>query len=225
VAQIIRQRGTGPGRHHVGTPGDIISECLGDFIGIRSNPDVPLHASELERTEANFAVLSQFFLDPSFVRIAAASTIKASRPTAMHPAVPVMGMIEQHINAVASCIPCDGVAIIVESSQRADPVLRQHFGELRPQGITRSWPVDYRLMPKSSREPGLEIADFVVSAAGSQTKRIAEGKAGLAPDFRDVFGRLPPEGCLFSFVEGVDDDRNNTGLTSVRGIRLGSERT
>jgi hypothetical protein len=25
-----------PGRHHVGTPGDIISECPGDFIGIRS---------------------------------------------------------------------------------------------------------------------------------------------------------------------------------------------
>jgi hypothetical protein len=24
-----------PGRHHVGTPGDIISECPGDFIGIR----------------------------------------------------------------------------------------------------------------------------------------------------------------------------------------------
>jgi hypothetical protein len=129
-------------------------------------------------------------------------------------------MIEQHIDTVASCIPCDGVAIIVESSRRADPVLRQYFGELRPQGITRSWPVDYRLMPKSSGEPGLEIADFIVSAAGSQTKRIAEGKAGLAPDFSDVFGRLPPEGCLFSFVEGVDDDRNNTGLTNVRGIRL-----
>src|SRR5262249_43834448 len=25
-----------PGRHHVGTPGDIISECLGDFVGIRN---------------------------------------------------------------------------------------------------------------------------------------------------------------------------------------------
>jgi hypothetical protein len=36
VAQIIRQRGSGPGRHHVGTPGDFISECLGDFIGIRT---------------------------------------------------------------------------------------------------------------------------------------------------------------------------------------------
>jgi putative tryptophan/tyrosine transport system substrate-binding protein len=25
-----------PGRHHVGTPGDIISECPSDFVGIRS---------------------------------------------------------------------------------------------------------------------------------------------------------------------------------------------
>src|SRR5947209_12775767 len=25
-----------PGRHHVGTPGDIISECPGDFVGIRT---------------------------------------------------------------------------------------------------------------------------------------------------------------------------------------------
>jgi hypothetical protein len=25
-----------PGRHHVGIPSDIISECLGDFIEIRS---------------------------------------------------------------------------------------------------------------------------------------------------------------------------------------------
>jgi hypothetical protein len=26
-----------PGRHHVGTPGDIISECPGDFVGIRND--------------------------------------------------------------------------------------------------------------------------------------------------------------------------------------------
>jgi hypothetical protein len=36
MQKIIRQRGTGPGRHHVGTPGDIISECPGDFVGIRN---------------------------------------------------------------------------------------------------------------------------------------------------------------------------------------------
>ena len=32
----IRQSGSDPGRHHVGIPGDIISECLGDFVGIRN---------------------------------------------------------------------------------------------------------------------------------------------------------------------------------------------
>jgi hypothetical protein len=35
MQKIAGQRGTGPGRHHVGTPGDIISECPGDFVGIR----------------------------------------------------------------------------------------------------------------------------------------------------------------------------------------------
>jgi hypothetical protein len=33
-----------PGRHHVGTPGDIISECPGDFVGIRS-PSTPQSSS------------------------------------------------------------------------------------------------------------------------------------------------------------------------------------
>src|SRR5207237_7538217 len=40
-----------PGRHHVGTPGDIISECPGDFVGIRSDRvglvcDDKLHLTE-----------------------------------------------------------------------------------------------------------------------------------------------------------------------------------
>jgi hypothetical protein len=36
MQKVISQRGTEPGRHHVGTPGDIISECLGGFVGIRT---------------------------------------------------------------------------------------------------------------------------------------------------------------------------------------------
>jgi hypothetical protein len=36
MPKIIRQRGSAPGRHHVGIPGDIISERPGDFVGIRN---------------------------------------------------------------------------------------------------------------------------------------------------------------------------------------------
>jgi hypothetical protein len=38
MRKIPRQRGTRPGRHHVGIPGDIISECPGDFVGIHQPP-------------------------------------------------------------------------------------------------------------------------------------------------------------------------------------------
>ena len=38
MQEITRQRGSRPGRHHVGTPGAIISECPGDIVGIRILP-------------------------------------------------------------------------------------------------------------------------------------------------------------------------------------------
>src|SRR4051812_26649725 len=48
------------------------------WAGVRSaingRPDAPLHASEMERKAEHFAVLSNFFLDPSFARIAATTT-------------------------------------------------------------------------------------------------------------------------------------------------------
>ena len=136
----------------------------------------------------------------------------------MHPAAPVMGTLEEHIDAIASLTPCSGVAIIVESSQRAGPILKQHFGELRSEGLERVRPVEYCLMPKSSAEPGLEIADFIISAAKSQTVRLTEGKAGFAPDFEHVFGRLPAIGCRFSYIAGVSSEENER--IRIKGVRL-----
>src|SRR3984957_1948607 len=47
---------------------------------INDDADAPLHGSEMERSADNFAVLSEFFLDPSFVRIAATTTKTVSLP-------------------------------------------------------------------------------------------------------------------------------------------------
>jgi hypothetical protein len=82
---------------------------------------------------------------------------------------------------------------------------------------------EYRLMPKSSAEPGLEVADFIISAAGSQVRRIVAGRDGLAPDFSDVFDRLTPEGCLSDCVMEVDASPE-TGGTQIQGIRLARRR-
>lgn len=43
---------------------------------INGEPDTPLHASVMEQKPENFAALSEFFLDPSFLRIAVTTTKK-----------------------------------------------------------------------------------------------------------------------------------------------------
>ena len=66
----------------------------------------------------------------------------------------------------------------------------------------------------------LEIADFIINAAGSQTRRHLGGKRGVSPDFQDVFGRLPLEGCRFSIVTAVDDGYED-GRIRVQSVRFG----
>ena len=73
-------------------------------------------------------------------------------------------------------------------------------------------------MPKSAREPGLEVADFVISAAGSEVQRRLRGKAGHAPDFSDVFCRLPAEGARYRETERVTVHPD--GYVSIDGVRL-----
>jgi len=183
---------------------------------INGSPDAPLHATDMDRNPANYCVLSEFFLDRSFVRFAVVALESAILPAEMDPATPVTGVLQEDIASLASRIPCAAVTIIVESSQRADPILKRCFGELRPDVIDLSKAVNHCLMPKSGAEPGLEIADFVINAAGSQVQRFLRGRQGLAPDFRGVFCRLPEKGCLFSIIGAVTDDSENQLVQVLR---------
>lgn len=74
-------------------------------------------------------------------------------------------------------------------------------------------------MPKSSNEQGLEVADFIVSAASSEVQRRMRGTPGHAPDFNDVFCRLATEGCRYREIARATD--HGDGLVSVDGVRLG----
>lgn len=183
---------------------------------INGSPHAPLHASNMIWDPANYIVLSEFFLDRSFVRFAVVALKSAILPAEMHPAAPVMGALQEDIVGLASRIPCAAVTIVVESSQRADPILKRCFGELKPDAIELTIPVSHCLMPKSSAEPGVEIADFIINAAGSQIRKHLRGQQGPAPDFSDVFCRLPVEGCLFSIIGAVADDPENQLVQVLR---------
>lgn len=185
---------------------------------INNDPELPLHASKLKREADNFAVLSKFFLDPSFVRIAVTTTKAIRLPPGMDPCVPVMGQIQNEIAFVAAVVPCKKVWIIVESSERADTIVQACFSQLTPINGVSPLPVVKSLMPKSSNEPGLEVADFIVSAASSEVQRRLRGQQGHAPDFNDVFCRLPIVGCRYREVSHVAVDEN--GFVSVTGVAL-----
>ena len=185
---------------------------------INGSPDAPLHAADMPRSAEAYAALSQFFLDPSFFRLAVVLKKGIMIPEGMHSMVPVMGALQEDVAILASYVSCSSVSLIVESSDRADPLLKTKFGELKPESYDVAIPVRHYIMPKRSREPGLEIADFVISAAGSQIQRHIRGNQGLSPDFRDVFCRLPAAGCLFSVIAGV---ANEPGSDMVQILRFG----
>lgn len=116
-----------------------------------------------------------------------------------------MGGLHEHVVGVAELIPCKAIAIVVESSQRADPMLKQHFGKLQLENRELILPVEHWLMPKRAAEPGARNCGFIINAAGSLTRRYLKGQPGVSSDFQDVFGGLPLEGCRFSIITEADD--------------------
>jgi hypothetical protein len=197
---------------------------------INGDPEAPLHASDITANPKpeSFAVLRTFFEDGSFARIAVTTTKEVELPVEMHPCAAVIGQLWKEIDTVASVLPCKRIWFILESSDRADPVVTGSFGQLTSLNSAAAVPawwvapqaihVEPCLMPKSAKEPGLEVADFVVSAAGSEIQRRLRGKTGHAPDFNDVFGRLPAEGARYREITRVTV--NADGRVSVEGLRL-----
>jgi hypothetical protein len=129
-----------------------------------------------------------------------------------------MGQLQKDIVFVAAALPCKRVWIIIESSERADAIVQACFSQLTPIDGVSPPPVVKSLMPKSSNEPGLEVADFIVSATSSEVQRRLRGQQGHSPDFNDVFCRLPVVGCRYRELSHVAVDEN--GLVSVTGVAL-----
>jgi hypothetical protein len=129
-----------------------------------------------------------------------------------------MSQLQKEIALVAAMLSCKNVRIIVESSQRADAIVQACFSQLTPIDGASPLPVVKSFMPKRSNEPGLEVADFIVSAAGSQVQRRLRGQNGQALDFNDVFCRLPAFGCRYRQISHVATDVN--GFASVTWVTL-----
>lgn len=153
--------------------------------------NIPLHASSLGAIgEGAKQALAQFFRDEQFSRIAVTVTSKTNLAGFEAYQVVALALLNRLRDAARYWSELDGIAFILEQSQRGDRLARRYLATWRywreSNGEKVYLPVTRHFMPKKAVEPGLEIADFVANTVGAQAHSYAKGNRRIRKDFRSV---------------------------------------
>ena len=164
--------------------------------------DRPLHASDLRNpTSEQLEGLSTYFRTQGFGRFAVVMTNKTTLPPGTKPIELMPDLLRKRYERLTLRLAPkpEEVAFIHEASDRGDPLLEKYFGTTEVTVDGQQIPVHQLLMRKG--DEALEVADFIVHAAGRQARRWHEtghetGKP-IRKDFAAVFHSNPE---LTSFI-------------------------
>jgi hypothetical protein len=136
--------------------------------------DIPLHANELRNPTAEQLALSKFFREQQFARLAVTMSKSAVLQTGKTPLEIITGsMMNRYTDLLRRVSPePNEVAFLHEASNRLDDAIEQHFGGTVAQINGKMIPVHKGLIEKSHGLPELEVADFIVHAAGRRAVQI-----------------------------------------------------
>lgn len=156
--------------------------------------DVPLHAADIRgATTEQLTAISKFFKSGRFVRFAAVMHRKTQLPAGVDPyQILAPSLLQQYEKIAKRLVPAPvEVAFIHEASKRGDKLLERYFGKVtvRVEGVEVA--SFQGLIEKSARDEALEVADFVINAAGGQAKHWSANRPGFRKDFKAVFHATP----------------------------------
>jgi hypothetical protein len=165
------------------------------------NPDIVLHAAALDVTDqSKLQAIANFFRSQPFSRFATVMKITTQLPPNVTPYQAIALNFRKRIEEIASRYLFDSVVLIFEMSSRLDLQLTEHFGDLS--GFDQKGNeinVEKFRMSKAVKEAGLEVADFIIQAAGTQVRNRMQGKMKPRKDFDCIFRDV--ERKLTSYLE------------------------
>jgi hypothetical protein len=163
-------------------------------------PDVRLHAADLEgATPGQLDAIAEFFQNGRFVRFASVMHNMAQLPAGVKPyQVLAPCLLKRFEEVIIRWVPRPAEIVFVhEASDRGDELLERYIGKLAVRTDGVEIPVFQGLMEKKFGDPALEVADFVINAAGGQAKHWSQKHTDFRRDFKAVFHVAD---CLKSFI-------------------------
>jgi len=173
---------------------------------ILGNPDAPMHASEITRQidREKMALIGSFFEVVPFMRLAVALTVKTAIPDPIERLQVVAPCLVQRIVDVLNWTTDRSVSVIFESNERNNPKIQRYFNGITIGEEAKNVPIELYFMPKSAKEPGLEIADFIMHAVHGLAKTRLEGAHGYDRlDFKSVFQSVDSKLASFMLLDNV----------------------
>jgi hypothetical protein len=184
--------------------------------------DVPLHAAGLAPSKTSreqMEGIAEFFKTGRFYRVAAVvkkSTRVGTGIDSMYQAAGMM--LLRHLAAILNRAACTGVTTVLESSERGDRLAQAFFPAVRAHTATAELPLRWGTMTKAMGEPGLEVADFIMQAAGNGVHRRKQGQRVKRKDFACIFQDVDAALVQFGELESLALQHNPEG--TIDGILI-----
>jgi hypothetical protein len=175
-----------------------------------------LHAAELRPTPEQVSAIAKFFTDGRFFRVAAVVKKSSRIGSGVASIYQAAGtMLLRNLAAVLNRAQCTGVTTVFESSERGDRLAKEFFPAARARSGEKEIPLRWGTMAKTAGEPGLEVADFIMHAAGNQVRLHEQGGDRYRKDFACVF--QIDDGALveFSEINALDVVHNPAGTINA----------